>query len=162
MNLSYLQNTTIFLYLENNSKCVVKFNKILVPLDGSKSSKKTLSESVAFAKQNDASLVGLYVLPFSPLSYRNVKFAQEIMYGEGKKILENAQKVADKAGVVLQPKILKGTPGELISTFANQNKNKIDLIMIGSRGMGGLKELFLGSVSHHVIHKSKKPVMIIK
>ena len=141
---------------------MVKLNKILVPLDGSKSSKKTLSESIAFAKKNNASLVGLYVLPFSPLSYRNVRFVQETMYGEGKKILKNAQKTAEKNGVFLQPKILKGTPGELISSFANQTKNKIDLIMIGSRGMSGLKELFLGSVSNHVVHKSKKPVLIIK
>jgi len=37
-----------------------------------------------------------------------------------------------------------------------------DLIVIGSRGMGSAKEIFLGSVSNYVLHKSKKPVLIVK
>jgi nucleotide-binding universal stress UspA family protein len=34
--------------------------------------------------------------------------------------------------------------------------------VIGSRGMGAVKEIFLGSVSNYVLHKSKKPVLIVK
>ncbi|HUU48347.1 MAG TPA: universal stress protein, partial [Nitrosopumilaceae archaeon] len=33
---------------------------------------------------------------------------------------------------------------------------------IGSRGMGSAKEIFLGSTSNYVLHKSKRPVMIVK
>jgi nucleotide-binding universal stress UspA family protein len=39
---------------------------------------------------------------------------------------------------------------------------KPDLIVIGSRGLGGVKEAFLGSVSNHVMHKSLMPVLIVK
>ena len=39
---------------------------------------------------------------------------------------------------------------------------KIDLVVIGDRGMGAAKEIFLGSVSNYVLHKSKKPVLVVK
>jgi len=35
-------------------------------------------------------------------------------------------------------------------------------VVMGSRGLSGLKEIFLGSVSHHVVQKSSCPVMIVK
>jgi len=41
-------------------------------------------------------------------------------------------------------------------------KKNFDLIVIGSRGRGAAKEIFLGSVSNYVLHKSKKPVLIVK
>lgn len=138
------------------------YKKILVPLDGSKCSERALTEAITLAKQCDAKLVGLYTLPFSPLSYRDTRVAQEKMYEEGEEFLEKAKKSAEKKEVQMEQKILKGNPGELISNYANQSKNKIDLIMMGSRGRGGLKETFLGSVSNYVMHKSKIPTMIIK
>ena len=139
-----------------------RYKKILVPLDGSKGSERALSEAIVLAKQCDAGIFALYVLPFSPLSYRDIRIAQETMYEEGKKILAKAQTNAEKKGVVLQQKILKGSPGKIISCFANQSKNKVDLIVVGSRGRSGLKEAFLGSISNYVMHKSKVPIMIIK
>jgi len=41
-------------------------------------------------------------------------------------------------------------------------KNVFDLIVIGARGLGSGKELFLGSVSSYVIHKSKIPVLLVR
>jgi len=41
-------------------------------------------------------------------------------------------------------------------------KNKFDIIVIGARGSGSVKEAFLGSVSHAVVQKSKIPVLIVK
>ncbi|MEE8181023.1 MAG: universal stress protein, partial [Nitrosopumilaceae archaeon] len=41
-------------------------------------------------------------------------------------------------------------------------KNDYGLIVIGSRGMGSVKEIFFGSTSHYVLHKSKIPVLVIK
>ncbi|NND85798.1 MAG: universal stress protein [Nitrosopumilus sp.] len=138
------------------------YKKILVPLDGSKCSERAFVEATTLAKQCDAKLVGLYVVPFSPLSYREIRVAKETMFVEAKKNLAKVKTNAEKKGLVLQEKILQGNPGELISNFANQSKNKVDLIVMGSRGRGGLKEAFLGSVSNYVMHKSKVPIMIIK
>ena len=41
-------------------------------------------------------------------------------------------------------------------------RKNFDLVVIGSRGMGAAKEIFLGSTSNYVLHKSKKPVLIVK
>ncbi|MFQ5573134.1 MAG: universal stress protein, partial [Nitrosopumilaceae archaeon] len=58
---------------------------------------------------------------------------------------------------------LKGAdPGFDIVKFAHNKKNKIDLIVIGARGLGSVKEVFLGSVSNYVVHKSKIPVVLVK
>ena len=54
------------------------------------------------------------------------------------------------------------TSGIDLTTFANNPANKIDQIVIGSRGMGFPKELFFGSTSNFVLHKAKAPVTIIK
>jgi len=53
-----------------------------------------------------------------------------------------------------------GKEGRKIVSFAQ--KNNFDLIVIGSRGMGKMKEIFFGSTSNYVVHKSKIPVLIIK
>ncbi|EIJ66568.1 hypothetical protein BD31_I1934 [Candidatus Nitrosopumilus salaria BD31] len=55
-----------------------------------------------------------------------------------------------------------GNPGRDIVSFAENKKNDIGLIVIGSRGHSRAGEMLLGSVSYTVVHKSKKPVMIIK
>ena len=81
---------------------------------------------------------------------------------EAKENLATATITAKKNSVALQTKILKGHPGKLISYFANQKKNGIDLIVIGSRDLGGIKEMFLGSVSNFVVHKSKVSTMVVK
>lgn len=50
----------------------------------------------------------------------------------------------------------------LILGFANNPANKIDQIVIGSRGMGFPKEVFFRSISNFVLHKAKDPVTIVK
>lgn len=141
---------------------MANYKKILVPLDSLKSSNYVLTEAINIAKRNNASIVALYVLPFSPLSYRDNIIAQEKMYEEAKENLATATITAKKNSVALQTKILKGHPGKLISNFANQKKNGIDLIVIGSRDLGGIKEMFLGSVSNYVVHKSKVSTVVVK
>jgi len=48
---------------------------------------------------------------------------------------------------------------KIIETAKTQN---VDLIVIGSRGLGGIKEIFLGSVSDRVADEAKCPVLIVK
>ena len=141
---------------------MANYKKILVPLDSSKRTNYVLAEAINIAKQYDASIVALYILPFSPVSYRDNPIAQEKMTAEAKENLAKVNETAKKSGVALQTKILKGHPGKLISNFANQKKNGIDLIVIGSRDLGGFREMFLGSVSNFVVHKSKVSTMVVK
>ncbi|KER06507.1 Universal stress protein [Marine Group I thaumarchaeote SCGC AAA799-E16] len=62
-------------------------------------------------------------------------------------------------GILFYEKILYGGIGPRIVKFAHE-KN-FDLIVIASRGMGSVKELFLGSTSNYVLHKSRMPILAV-
>jgi nucleotide-binding universal stress UspA family protein len=53
-----------------------------------------------------------------------------------------------------------GSPGEFIIKAAKEEN--VDMIIMGARGLGKLKKTILGSVSDHILNKSKVPVLIIK
>ena len=141
----------------------IQTKKILVPLDGSKNSIRGLDMAIHVARQSHGvitalsvkSVPGVYAL--HPLGFLDLN-----TMAEAKKILDSAKVKAAKKGISLTGKVLAGDPGYDIAKFANNSKNKIDLIVIGARGRGSAKELFLGSVSNYVLHKSKKPVLIVK
>ena len=57
-------------------------------------------------------------------------------------------------------KILHGEPGPTIIEYAN--KEKVEMVIIGSRGLNALQEMVLGSVSHKVVKRVHCPLMIIK
>lgn len=138
----------------------MKVKKILVPIDGSKNSIRGLDSAIYLARQCNATITGVYVhhMPAAysihPLGFLGIKTTKM------KKTLESAKTRAAKQGIVFKSKIITGVPGYDIVNFAQ--KKKFDLIVIGARGLGSVKEVFLGSVSNYVVHKSKIPVVIIK
>jgi nucleotide-binding universal stress UspA family protein len=142
---------------------VIKTKKILVPLDGSKNSIRGLDMAIHIARQSHGTITaltvnavpGLYAIhPMGFLDFTSMK--------EVKKFLNEAKVRAAKKGIQLIAKALDGDPAYDIAKFANNKRNGIDLVVIGARGRGSIKEIFLGSVSNYVMHKSKKPVLIIK
>ena len=134
--------------------------KILVPIDGSKNSLRGLDSAIYLARQCQATITGIHVhhMPAAyslhPLGFLGMRTTKI------KKLLESAKTRAAQKGVVFNSKIITGVPGFDIVNFAE--KKKFDLIVIGARGLGSIKEAFLGSVSNYVVHKSKKPVVIVK
>ena len=141
----------------------IKTKKILVPLDGSKNSIRGLDMAIHIARQSQGTITALAVksvpgiYAIHPLGFLDFNSMTEV-----KKILQDAKLRAAKKGIQLTSKALAGDPGYDIARFANNSKNKIDLVVIGARGRGSAKELFLGSVSNYVLHKSKKPVLVVK
>jgi len=142
---------------------VIKTKKILVPLDGSKNSIRGLDMAIHVARQSHGTIIalsvksvpGIYAL--HPLGFLDFNSMTEI-----KKLLDEAKLRAAKKGIQLTGKTIAGDPGYDIARFANNSKNGIDLVVIGARGRSSAKELILGSVSNYVVHKSKKPVLIVK
>ena len=136
--------------------------KILVPFDGSKNSVRALVKAIQLAKGSRGSITGLHVIN-TPLS----KDAGSILKSWRNKAKQNAVDVLDRAKgradmdkVKFISKIANGPPGEVITNFAN--KNKFDVVVIGARGLSKTQAMFLGSVSNHVMNKSKVPVMVVK
>ena len=135
--------------------------KILVPLDGSKNSMRGLDEAIYIARQCQATITTLYVTPLTPpKTDAQISYIEKHLLKNAAKFMQKAKKRAAQNGILLFDKILYGHEGKKIVNFA-QTKN-FDLIVIGSRGMSSAKELFLGSTSNYVLHKSSIPVLVVK
>ncbi len=137
--------------------------KILVPLDGSKNSNRGLDEAINLARQCKAVIIGIHVKDMPGIyALHPIGFISLASGKEAKKVIEHAKTVCAKRGILFHGKILGGDPSYDIVRFAHNKRNRISIIVIGARGRGTLKGIFLGSVSNYVIHKSKLPVLVVK
>jgi len=138
---------------------------IMVCLDGSKNSLRGLDTAILFAKQSDAIILGVHSdTSFSAFSaVRAPILPEEKWKNEASKLMYVAKKKVEKNEIKFEGIVIGGhTSGIDLTTFANNPANKIDQIVIGSRGMGFPKELFFGSTSNFILHKAKAPVTVVK
>ncbi len=152
--------------------------KILAALDGSEPSDKALNFALDLAEKYFAEIMLLNVYQHTiPIFYHpNVSvptappIASPITLGalskelkaQHERILAEALKKAKrvKPKLKVSTMLCEGRPSDKIIEAANEGK--FDLIIIGSRGVGGIKEIFLGSVSDRVADESKCSVLIVK
>lgn len=141
----------------------VKIKKILVPLDGSKNSLRALDMAIALARRCQAIIVGICVI-YAPsrTEFGRGMTVEKGSYEKVKKFMNAGKTLAAQNGIVFDEKIAYGNVGYNIVKFAHNKKNKIDMIVIASRGRGTVKEIFFGSVSHYVLHASNLPVLVVK
>ncbi|MDX1595408.1 MAG: universal stress protein [Nitrosopumilaceae archaeon] len=140
---------------------MVNIKKILVPLDGSKNSLRGLDEAIFIARQCNATITGLYVVPMTkPKVDSQISYVEKTLLNQAGKFMYKAKKRSAEHGILFEDKVVYGDEGPKITKFAKSKK--FDLIVIGSRGMNPIKEAFLGSTSNYVLHKSTIPVMIVK
>jgi len=138
-----------------------KIKKILVPLDGSKNSMRGLDEGIYLARQCQATITGLYVIPIYPRNFVDAIMPFQIHLTKmAKKFMNKAKTKCAQKGIVFKSKVIFGSPTVEIEEISR--KGKFDIIVVGSRGQSGLKETILGSVANVIVHKSKVPVLVVK
>jgi len=133
---------------------------ILVALDVSNTSKKGLDKAIYLAKISDAKITGLHVIVVHSTLASTVTNYRNYLTKKAEKELSSTKKYCEKQGIQFTSKILQGNPASKIAEFAE--KQKVDLVVIGSRGLGGIKGAVLGSVANSVVHKSKVSVLVVK
>ena len=151
--------------------------KILIAVDRSQNNKFVFDNAVSLAKTTGADLMLLHVLskkepdhPIAP-TYTYYPIVEEMNYEtyqkeyakyeqHGIEFLKNLTEEATAAGVSTQFTQLAGNSGRMICQLANNWS--ADLILVGSRGLKGLKEMFLGSVSNYVTHHAPCSVLIVR
>jgi nucleotide-binding universal stress UspA family protein len=140
-----------------------KIKKILVPLDGSKNSLRALDMAIYLARNCMSTIVGICVI-YAPsrTEFGRGMIVEKGSYEKVKKFMNAAKTRAAQNGIVFNGKILYGDIAYNVVNFSHKKKNGIDLIVVGSRGMGAVKEMFFGSVSHSIIHASNLPVLVVK
>ena len=146
------------------------FKNILIPTDGSPQSQKAAAKGVALAKALGAKVTGFFAAPpATPVVYRNnlpVGFAQpgehaQIIEKTAAKHLEFIERAASKAGVSCESvHVTNDYPADAILDIAK--KKKCDLIVMATHSEGGLRGVFIGSVTQKVLNQSKMPVMVFR
>jgi nucleotide-binding universal stress UspA family protein len=109
--------------------------------------------------QNVANVFGN--LATAKRSIESPAVAHEIHRALGQRLLKNAAAIAREKGAdSIEVMLCEGNPAEAILDTAKQVD--ADLIVLGTRGLSGLKELLLGSVSHKVIQLSPCSCLVVK
>jgi nucleotide-binding universal stress UspA family protein len=140
------------------------FANILVAIDGSDASQRAFVRAVEEAKVWNARLHVIYVVEtglFSSLPADNtVEIMYRVLEKEGTSVLEQAKKYATENGVTPITHMKQGHAGSEVVTLAD--KEKSDLIMVGSHGKSQADRLLIGSVSTYVVTHSKVTTMVVR
>ncbi len=144
------------------------FQKVLIPVDGSEGSWRALNTAVEIGKKFGSELLVVNVIqPYNnaallavPLDHATVSQGNSELEKIGDKVLEMAQERLVGYEYKVEYCLEIGHPSERIIALAK--KSKADAIIIGSRGLSGIAEFFLGSVSSKVSQYASIPVLIVK
>jgi len=150
-------------------------NRILLATDASAASDRALEMAARFAGQHDAELLIVHVIrdmqiPFEIKeipelqshqfdSFNNAR--EEIMRKIASSVLRDAKGKAKKAAAnKIESVIGTGDPATAILSLAK--RRKMDMIVIGTRGLGKLKGTILGSVSRKVVNNSETSCLVVR
>ena len=159
--------------LESSGK---KFNNILVSMDSSKESLDAADYGLSIAKQFNATMIIIHVIPpeirygydsvdaiqlnipVAPIKGIVELSTQEVYEKWFNKITEKAKKM----DVNLQTDMIVATKSITAEIVEYADKLKVDLIIVGTRGRSGLKRMLLGSVASEVVKYADCPVLLVK
>nr|WP_255420833.1 universal stress protein [Methanosarcina sp. MSH10X1] len=142
----------------------------MIATDGSKYSQNAVLHGMELAKLMGAKVYALYV--FNKDEYAPPVLETPVPLGsdwniteatlrqEGNDAIQYAKKVAEDKQVDYEGAVVEGDPANEILEFAEQNK--VDIIVMGTLGKGGLERFLLGSVTDKVVRHSKVSVLVVK
>lgn len=146
----------------------MSIKKILVAVDGSKPATLGAYKAIELAKRLGAGLTILYIVSpqtYIDLGYVNMGRMNEIESKEKKHAQRLVDKVKNKAienDITVKTDVLVGYTSVVKAIIEYAEKNKVDLIVTGSRGMSGFKKMLLGSVASGVVTYAHCPVLVVK
>lgn len=152
-------------------------NKILVPTDFSEQATYAMDVACQIAKKNTCEIVALHVLDYTGLFDFSVGSSAYPMMGApagldlDQQFMETLHRNAEEkcvkflapyqdAGLHITKKIKIGSTYQYITDEVADNN--IDLIIIGSKGVSGIEDTFIGSNTEKIVRHSKCPVLVVK
>jgi nucleotide-binding universal stress UspA family protein len=139
-----------------------RFNKILIPTDGSENTKAAIAQGLELAKVMGAEVTALYVV--DQASFVNfpmdatVVSIYSLLEKEGKDAVDYVVGEGEKFGVKVEPKVVEGNPAKKIVDEAES----YDLVVMGTLGRTGISKLLLGSVAERVVRFAPCPVLVVR
>lgn len=145
------------------------FKRILVAVDGSKSSFNAMDKAIALQKLTEAEIYLICVYKHHSLFEASLSIGRpagmeipdKVLSDYAKEIVNHAKAMATEKGAVKVRGFVKaGRPSSVIVKLAQDKE--VDLIVVGTRGTHSDKDgMLLGSVSHRVASKAKCPVLVV-
>jgi nucleotide-binding universal stress UspA family protein len=142
----------------------LKYQNILVAIDGSKEADWAYKKGIEIAKRNDATLLLVHVIDTRTFALIE---AYDTVIGDraeklAKDMLENYLKQAEEAGLTkVQYEIDYGSPKIRIPRDLAK-KHNVDLIICGATGLNVVERFFIGSVSEHITRYAACDVLVVR
>jgi nucleotide-binding universal stress UspA family protein len=139
------------------------YDNILIPTDGSEQAANAVEEGLRLAGELGSTVHVLHVVDQFEAKIVPITGAQEekraeyVAYGE--RITEEVAALAEEAGIDCVTSVETGVTHERIADYVADND--IDLVVIGSRGLGGVGEMLLGSTADKVVRLVDRPVTVV-
>ena len=146
------------------------YKRIVVAIDGSKTSDTALGEAIKLADESAATLLLLHVCEEMPVMWQpdamSVVPIQDILKSiadAGAALLEKHKDIVASQGILVETKLVEtvgGRTGSIISEEAQ--KWFADLLVIGTHGRKGFEHFLMGSVAEGVIRTATMPVLLVR
>lgn len=143
------------------------FKRILVPTDGSELTRRAVATAIGLAQPLQAEIFTLCVkepFPYGAVAEMQPTPPQEFFDAQERSAAGHVRAVieaCDAAGIVCHARTMEGLqPWEAIVEYAQ--KERCDLLVMGSHGRGGLASLFLGSETQDVLKHTTVPVLVVR
>jgi nucleotide-binding universal stress UspA family protein len=135
-------------------------HRIVVGIDGSSDSVRALDWAIAYAQHNGAILdiVTAWMFPMA-IGYAFTTTVEEVRQKAQNLVDEAISHVADVAPDVVVRGEAKEQPAGPVLVAASKGA---DLLIVGTRGMGGFEELLVGSVGHYCMRRAPSSVVIVR
>jgi nucleotide-binding universal stress UspA family protein len=144
----------------------IAIKKILCPVDFSESSAYALRYALAFAVAYDADLELLHVMempflpPYSTTAAPDLSMTIERIRQESQQALDELVERNKALHPRVTGRMVVGTP--FIEIINAAKEGGVDLVVVGTHGRTGLKQILIGSVAEKVVRKSPCPVLAVK
>jgi nucleotide-binding universal stress UspA family protein len=159
----------------------ITIKKILVAVDGSKPSLNAGNQAIKLAEKHQAELTALYVIsseiryghlegpvapsledPVAPSLPGPPKEIVMMAMETGQKYVDQVKQKASETKISVRTDVVISTNSVVKAIVEYAEEKKMDLIVIGSRGMSGLKRMLLGSIASGVVKYAHCPVLVVK
>ncbi|HXY83682.1 MAG TPA: universal stress protein [Candidatus Saccharimonadales bacterium] len=145
-----------------------RFDKILVAVDGSGNSNRAARAAITLCDGIGAELSVVQAIPRPQSRGMNVRLGPLLQdyyassVKEAQKSVQNIVELAKKRGLRVTGEVLKSSDST-VETILNYAENKgVDLIVVGTRGLGGFTKLIMGSVSTGIVNHASCSVLIVR
>lgn len=143
------------------------YKHILVPVDGSSTSLKAVSQAVAIASAFGSEVTAIYVIDPYPFTGVGTEFAYgqdqylSAAKAEAQEALTAARGQVEAAGLKVDTRVVEAhaTWRGIVETA---DAVQADLVVMGSHGRRGLEKLVLGSVTQRVLQYATQPVLVVR